>query len=41
MPVERDNWPLVHGAIRALHPTVPIVILGGMLSFGHDVLRGY
>jgi hypothetical protein len=29
MPVSRDNWPLVHGAIRALHPTTPIMIFGG------------
>lgn len=29
MPVQRDNWPLVFNAIRTLHPTVPIVILGG------------
>ncbi|KAF9444855.1 hypothetical protein P691DRAFT_806595 [Macrolepiota fuliginosa MF-IS2] len=29
MPVSRDNWPLVFNAVRAVHPTTPIVILGG------------
>ncbi|KAF8655620.1 hypothetical protein AX16_002975 [Volvariella volvacea WC 439] len=29
MPVARDNWPLVFDAIRAKHPTTPILILGG------------
>ncbi|EKM79523.1 hypothetical protein AGABI1DRAFT_114061 [Agaricus bisporus var. burnettii JB137-S8] len=29
MPVSRDNWPLVFDAIRAVHPTTPILILGG------------
>ncbi|KAK0238635.1 Metallo-dependent phosphatase-like protein [Armillaria nabsnona] len=29
MPVSRDNWPLVFNAIRAIHATTPILILGG------------
>ncbi|KAK0202998.1 Metallo-dependent phosphatase-like protein [Desarmillaria ectypa] len=29
MPVSRDNWPLVFNAIRAIHGTTPILILGG------------
>ncbi|KAJ7097726.1 Metallo-dependent phosphatase-like protein [Mycena belliarum] len=29
MPVSRDKWPLVFNAIRTLHPTTPILILGG------------
>ncbi|KAK0497263.1 Metallo-dependent phosphatase-like protein [Armillaria luteobubalina] len=29
MPVARDNWPLVFDAIRAIHATTPILILGG------------
>ncbi|KAL0564807.1 hypothetical protein V5O48_017229 [Marasmius crinis-equi] len=29
MPVARDNWPVVFDAIRAVHPTTPILILGG------------
>lgn len=29
MPVSRDQWPIVVEAIRAVHATVPIVILGG------------
>ncbi|CAL1711447.1 unnamed protein product [Somion occarium] len=29
MPVQRDNWPLVFNAVRAVHPTTPILILGG------------
>ncbi|KAK0189115.1 Metallo-dependent phosphatase-like protein [Armillaria mellea] len=29
MPVSRDNWPLVFNAIRAVHATTPILILGG------------
>ncbi|TFK66050.1 hypothetical protein BDN72DRAFT_163954 [Pluteus cervinus] len=29
MPIARDNWPLVFNAIRAIHPTTPILILGG------------
>ncbi|KAJ7593234.1 Metallo-dependent phosphatase-like protein [Mycena floridula] len=29
MPVARDNWPLVFNAIRAVHPTTPILIFGG------------
>ncbi|EKM81183.1 hypothetical protein AGABI1DRAFT_72051 [Agaricus bisporus var. burnettii JB137-S8] len=29
MPVSRDNWPLVFNAVRAVHPTTPIIILGG------------
>ncbi|KIJ33525.1 hypothetical protein M422DRAFT_264454 [Sphaerobolus stellatus SS14] len=29
MPVQRDNWPLVFNAIRAVHPLTPILILGG------------
>ncbi|THV06273.1 hypothetical protein K435DRAFT_645636, partial [Dendrothele bispora CBS 962.96] len=29
MPVQRDNWPLVFNAIRAVHPETPIFIFGG------------
>ncbi|KAK1231791.1 hypothetical protein PQX77_005083 [Marasmius sp. AFHP31] len=29
MPVARDKWPIVFDAIRAVHPTTPILILGG------------
>ncbi|KAI9445631.1 Metallo-dependent phosphatase-like protein [Lactarius psammicola] len=29
MPVARDKWPLVFNAVRAVHPTTPILILGG------------
>ncbi|KAJ6502330.1 Metallo-dependent phosphatase-like protein [Mycena sanguinolenta] len=29
MPVSNDNWPLVFNAIRAVHATTPILILGG------------
>ncbi|KAJ3484948.1 hypothetical protein NLI96_g5291 [Meripilus lineatus] len=29
MPVQRDNWPLVFNAVRAVHPQTPILILGG------------
>ncbi|KAK0497261.1 Metallo-dependent phosphatase-like protein [Armillaria luteobubalina] len=29
MPVSRDNWPLVFNAVRAIHATTPILILGG------------
>ena len=29
MPVQKDNWPLVFNAVRAIHPTTPIIILGG------------
>ena len=30
MPVARtDHWPTVFDAIRAVHPTTPIMILGG------------
>ncbi|KAH9976377.1 Metallo-dependent phosphatase-like protein [Lactifluus volemus] len=29
MPVSRDNWPIVFNAVRAVHPTTPILILGG------------
>ncbi|GJF00129.1 metallo-dependent phosphatase-like protein [Phanerochaete sordida] len=29
MPVQRDNWPAVFNAVRAVHPTTPILILGG------------
>ncbi|KAI9441822.1 Metallo-dependent phosphatase-like protein [Lactarius indigo] len=29
MPIARDNWPLVFNAVRAAHPTTPILILGG------------
>ncbi|KAF8306030.1 hypothetical protein DL93DRAFT_2065823 [Clavulina sp. PMI_390] len=29
MPVSKDNWPTVFNAIRAVHPTTPIVIFGG------------
>ncbi|KAF7295363.1 Metallophos domain-containing protein [Mycena indigotica] len=29
MPIAKDNWPLVFDAIRAVHPTTPILILGG------------
>ncbi|KAJ7755792.1 Metallo-dependent phosphatase-like protein [Mycena metata] len=31
MPVARDRWPLVFNAIRAVHPTTPILIFGGHL----------
>ncbi|KAI0253692.1 Metallo-dependent phosphatase-like protein [Lactifluus subvellereus] len=29
MPVARDNWPTVFNAVRAVHPTTPVLILGG------------
>ncbi|EIN06418.1 hypothetical protein PUNSTDRAFT_145026 [Punctularia strigosozonata HHB-11173 SS5] len=29
MPVSNDNWPTVFNAVRAVHPTTPILILGG------------
>ncbi|KAF8911569.1 Metallo-dependent phosphatase-like protein [Gymnopilus junonius] len=29
MPIVRDDWPLVFNAVRAVHPTTPIIILGG------------
>ncbi|UZJ56308.1 hypothetical protein CBS101457_005628 [Exobasidium rhododendri] len=29
MPVRNDDWPVVVNAIRAVHPTVPLVIAGG------------
>ncbi|KAH8096802.1 Metallo-dependent phosphatase-like protein [Cristinia sonorae] len=29
MPVQRDDWPLVFKAVRKVHPTTPIIILGG------------
>ncbi|KAI0264244.1 Metallo-dependent phosphatase-like protein [Gloeopeniophorella convolvens] len=29
MPVARDNWPTVFSAVRAVHATTPILILGG------------
>ncbi|KAF8705588.1 ser thr protein phosphatase, partial [Rhizoctonia solani] len=29
MPVQKDKWPLVFDAVRAVHPTTPIVIFGG------------
>jgi hypothetical protein len=29
MPVSKDNWPVVHEAIRAVHPHTPIMIFGG------------
>jgi len=29
MPVQRDNWPAVFNAVRAVHPTTPIIIFGG------------
>ncbi|KAI0369047.1 hypothetical protein BV20DRAFT_424119 [Pilatotrama ljubarskyi] len=29
MPVREDNWPTVFNAVRAVHPTTPILILGG------------
>ena len=29
MPIAKDNWPLVFNAVRAVHPTTPIIILGG------------
>ncbi|PSS37383.1 hypothetical protein PHLCEN_2v773 [Hermanssonia centrifuga] len=29
MPVQRDDWPLVFNAVRAVHRTTPILILGG------------
>ncbi|KAI0310758.1 Metallo-dependent phosphatase-like protein [Amylostereum chailletii] len=29
MPVVKDNWPAVFNAVRAVHPTTPILIFGG------------
>jgi 2',3'-cyclic-nucleotide 2'-phosphodiesterase (5'-nucleotidase family) len=29
MPISKDKWPLVFNAIRAVHPSTPIIILGG------------
>ncbi|KDR75573.1 hypothetical protein GALMADRAFT_248054 [Galerina marginata CBS 339.88] len=29
MPIVRDDWPIVFDAVRAVHPTTPIIILGG------------
>ncbi|OCH90565.1 hypothetical protein OBBRIDRAFT_834882 [Obba rivulosa] len=29
MPVSNDNWPVVFSAIRAVHPTTPMLIFGG------------
>ena len=29
MPIAKDKWPLVFNAVRAVHPTTPIIILGG------------
>jgi hypothetical protein len=29
MPVSNDDWPLVFDAVRSVHPTTPILILGG------------
>ncbi|KIY51475.1 hypothetical protein FISHEDRAFT_36991 [Fistulina hepatica ATCC 64428] len=29
MPVAEDKWPVVFDAVRAVHPTTPIIILGG------------
>ncbi|KAI0776233.1 Metallo-dependent phosphatase-like protein [Trametes elegans] len=29
MPVRNDQWPTVYDAVRAVHPTTPILILGG------------
>ncbi|KNZ74029.1 hypothetical protein J132_08339 [Termitomyces sp. J132] len=29
MPVQRDDWPLVFNAVRAVHPYTPILIFGG------------
>ncbi|CCM03935.1 uncharacterized protein FIBRA_06087 [Fibroporia radiculosa] len=29
MPVRYDNWPTVYDAVRAVHPTTPILIFGG------------
>ncbi|KZT43442.1 hypothetical protein SISSUDRAFT_695204 [Sistotremastrum suecicum HHB10207 ss-3] len=29
MPVQKDNWPVVFNAVRAVHPTTPIYIFGG------------
>ena len=29
MPISKDKWPLVFNAVRAVHPTTPIIILGG------------
>lgn len=29
MPVSYDEWPVVHAAIRAIHPFTPILIFGG------------
>ncbi|KAF5365960.1 hypothetical protein D9758_006656 [Tetrapyrgos nigripes] len=31
MPVQKDNWPLVFNAVRAVHPETPIMIFGGHL----------
>ncbi|KAJ7167792.1 Metallo-dependent phosphatase-like protein [Mycena filopes] len=31
MSIARDRWPLVFNAIRAVHPTTPILIFGGHL----------
>ncbi|KAI0090834.1 Metallo-dependent phosphatase-like protein [Irpex rosettiformis] len=29
MPVQKDKWPVVFDAVRAVHPYTPILILGG------------
>jgi len=29
MPVQKDNWPAVFNAVRAVHPLTPIFIFGG------------
>ncbi|KAA1477516.1 hypothetical protein DENSPDRAFT_885166 [Dentipellis sp. KUC8613] len=29
MPLKNDKWPVVFDAVRAIHPTTPILILGG------------
>ena len=29
MPIAKDKWPLVFNAVRAAHPTTPILIFGG------------
>ncbi|KZV99822.1 Metallo-dependent phosphatase [Exidia glandulosa HHB12029] len=29
MPLQKDNWPVVISAIRAVHKTTPIVVFGG------------
>ncbi|EJD40221.1 hypothetical protein AURDEDRAFT_139045 [Auricularia subglabra TFB-10046 SS5] len=29
MPLQQNHWPLVISAIRALHPTTPILVFGG------------